>query len=966
MAGLLLAAYLVQGFHTADVQKQHICASFGDKNSVNGNDVVNDDASEDYGGKDIETTADPQYVKCVSSCYTAITDDPATNGTKIIKQGCWEPAGTNECLSTACVPVRTPRQKIPLMRFCCCTGDMCNANITDSLLKEEDPVEDYEEPTKAAHEHKATLFVWMSVVVTLSVGSLVLVAFYCFWRGGGVGMYRSQKPEPDAMRLMENGHGPGQGYGQIMGSYTGDKIKFLNTIGQGRYGCVWKATVGDHVVAVKVFPPHYRSYFLNERDIYCLPFMSECKSLLTYFGCDERPSMDGSPEYLLVLSYSPNGCLQDYLRSNTVDWPTFCRMALSIAKGLAHLHTDMRKGDKEKPCVSHRDLNTRNILVNADLSCSLCDLGFAMKIIGSKYYQNGEEQHAETKSINDVGTLRYMAPEVLEGAVNLRDCESSLKQIDVYALALVVWELACRCSDLYHPGSEVPPYNMPFESEIGHHPTFEQMQVLIVRHKARPLFPDSWRDWTAVRLIKETMEDCWDQDAEARLTALCVEERFLELPSLWERQRSGLFTSGISPTVNPTQGLTMIRGTINNSISNNINSSVDMHRLILDTTDDTGGRSTSSQKDTQESTVSEGTVETLLTLSPSEPPEYSKPWPKGPLQPYQGRNPCMERNLMPPAASEEELNHQGSVLVDRSSKHTPQGHFRSGSSCTEGQALVSNDFLNQAQQHQQQNSQLNTSSNLRPITPIPYVQNVVCNSQPLGAEETATKHSIFSAWTGGLRKLFESKKKVPNGSKDDSWKGEVADGLDGRLNTLPGRETQVLLSKPTGVVTTVLEADGNRSEREVNQAPLQPTPSHPVSQALRPTTLSLPRSKGHSVSSSSSNSKKRLSADCQDLFASSSVDWKLKDPTLRVKTPGDVPASVRRNRGRGFATRFSLYDDRIMGGNDPPSGGSTRPMDFSELEKDGVLEVCIPSMFSSVPYQINTVSDSDDVIDSTF
>ena len=48
-----------------------------------------------------------------------------------------------------------------------------------------------------------------------------------------------------------------------------------------------------------------------------------------------------------------------------------------------------------------------------------------------------------------VGTLRYMAPEVLEGAVNLRDCEASLKQIDVYALGLVLWEIASRCSDLY-------------------------------------------------------------------------------------------------------------------------------------------------------------------------------------------------------------------------------------------------------------------------------------------------------------------------------------------------------------------------------------------------------------------------------------------------------------------------------------------------------------------------------------
>ena len=48
-----------------------------------------------------------------------------------------------------------------------------------------------------------------------------------------------------------------------------------------------------------------------------------------------------------------------------------------------------------------------------------------------------------------VGTIRYMAPEVLDGAVNLRECEASLKQIDIYALGLVFWEVGMRCSDLY-------------------------------------------------------------------------------------------------------------------------------------------------------------------------------------------------------------------------------------------------------------------------------------------------------------------------------------------------------------------------------------------------------------------------------------------------------------------------------------------------------------------------------------
>lgn len=37
-----------------------------------------------------------------------------------------------------------------------------------------------------------------------------------------------------------------------------------------------------------------------------------------------------------------------------------------------------------------------------------------------------------------------MAPEALDARVNLRDIES-FKQIDVYALALVLWEVCMRC-----------------------------------------------------------------------------------------------------------------------------------------------------------------------------------------------------------------------------------------------------------------------------------------------------------------------------------------------------------------------------------------------------------------------------------------------------------------------------------------------------------------------------------------
>lgn len=61
---------------------------------------------------------------------------------------------------------------------------------------------------------------------------------------------------------------------------------------------------------------------------------------------DERISMEGSVEYLMVFSFAPGGSLTDFLRTHTIDWTTFCKMSLSIVKGLAYLHTDIRKGGK--------------------------------------------------------------------------------------------------------------------------------------------------------------------------------------------------------------------------------------------------------------------------------------------------------------------------------------------------------------------------------------------------------------------------------------------------------------------------------------------------------------------------------------------------------------------------------------------------------------------------------------------
>jgi len=50
----------------------------------------------------------------------------------------------------------------------------------------------------------------------------------------------------------------------------------------------------------------------------------------------------------------------------------------------------------------------------------------------------------------------------------------------------------------YVPGLPTPDYRLPFEEEVGAHPSFEEMQVAVARNKLRPAFPDMWKNTNMV------------------------------------------------------------------------------------------------------------------------------------------------------------------------------------------------------------------------------------------------------------------------------------------------------------------------------------------------------------------------------------------------------------------------------------------------------------------------------------
>lgn len=91
-----------------------------------------------------------------------------------------------------------------------------------------------------------------------------------------------------------------------------------------------------------------------------------------------------------------------------------------------------------KPGIAHRDIKSKNILVKNGGICVIADFGLAVRHISVK----GE---LDIMPNPRQGTIRYMAPEVLNKTINKNEFEA-YKRADMYAFGLVLWEIASRCA----------------------------------------------------------------------------------------------------------------------------------------------------------------------------------------------------------------------------------------------------------------------------------------------------------------------------------------------------------------------------------------------------------------------------------------------------------------------------------------------------------------------------------------
>jgi serine/threonine-protein kinase TNNI3K len=215
-----------------------------------------------------------------------------------------------------------------------------------------------------------------------------------------------------------------------------DKLRVQQLLNRGGFGEVFLGTYRGRAVAVKRLLPDRRK---NMREVEA--FIVEIKIMLSMdhprvVGC-LGVAWESWTDISCISEYMEGGDLrtllerfeQDEHRAHGFDDDKI-KIALHVAEGLAYLH-DM------DPTVLHRDLKSKNILLNNNLDAKLTDFGVS-------------RESADVTMTAGVGTSLWMAPEVMIG-------DRYNEKADMFSFGVVLGELDCQQLPYSHakePGTD--------------------------------------------------------------------------------------------------------------------------------------------------------------------------------------------------------------------------------------------------------------------------------------------------------------------------------------------------------------------------------------------------------------------------------------------------------------------------------------------------------------------------------
>ncbi|XP_066926120.1 TGF-beta receptor type-1-like [Clytia hemisphaerica] len=308
--------------------------------------------------------------------------------------------------------------------------------------------------------------------------------------------------------------GSGAGLPLLIQRTIARQIILHEVIGTGRFGYVHRGTWHDQNVAVKLFLTNEENSWFREAQVYQTTMLRH-ENILGFIAADNKDT-GACTELWLVTEYHSNGSLFDFLQDNTLNFNQLVTMVFNIINGLAHLHMEVI-GTEGKRAMAHRDIKSKNILVKANRTCCIADLGLTV-------LHSSVDNKVDIPTNPRTGTTRYQAPELLDNTINLRHFES-YRRADMYAFGLCVWEI-CRRTDIC---GEVEKYQLPYFDCVEPDPSREQMYEVVCMDAIRPHISEDWQQEDRMKKLIKIMKECWYYEGAARLTSLRVKKDLLPL-----------------------------------------------------------------------------------------------------------------------------------------------------------------------------------------------------------------------------------------------------------------------------------------------------------------------------------------------------------------------------------------------------------------------------------------------------
>ncbi|XP_057321180.1 bone morphogenetic protein receptor type-1B [Microplitis mediator] len=410
-----------------------------------------------------------------------------------------------------CKGNKIPRLKTKTV-ICCNSTDLCNRDVFPDYIAPSTPA-----PNPASMNTGGPLII---IAVTMSACCVaIIIAVVFLYRKYG---RRERDPclvssQGTLKDLIEHSSGSGSGLPLLVQRTIAKQLALSQCVGKGRFGEVWLARWRGEKVAVKVFFTLEEASWFRETEIYQTVLMRH-DNILGFIAADIKGTGTWT-QMLLITDYHERGSLHDYLQTTVLDHQTLFTICLSIASGIAHLHTEIF-GTRGKPAIAHRDIKSRNILVKRNGECVIADFGLAVRFLSD----TGEIDIAPNTR---VGTRRYMAPEVLDESLNTTSFDA-FKMADMYSVGLVLWEVCRRCVT----GGKIStaePYGLPYHDVVPSDPNFEDMRLAVCVKKLRPIIPTRWELDPVLSALSKVMTECWHGNPAVRLTALRVKKSLSKL-----------------------------------------------------------------------------------------------------------------------------------------------------------------------------------------------------------------------------------------------------------------------------------------------------------------------------------------------------------------------------------------------------------------------------------------------------